>query len=378
LAWFQRFGQLAKAGLGKFGMQWDFAAQQVVRDASEDEHGVGHRGQAAAAAVAQRAGVRASAGRADSQPSIRCASSDRAAPGADRDDVDHRDLDREATHAAVGGQVRRAALDHRHVGAGATPVEGQHFGKTGRAGQQRGAQGACGGPAQQRADRLARHLRGRDDAPVRFHDVERQRGSAARSEPGAELAIDLAHVACDARFDEGIHQGRHGPLVLAVLGQHLGRDGHARRGEDALDDLAHAPFVGAVGVGVQQAHPDARDAARLKPAGGAFRVVFVQRLQHLAAEVEPLGDLAHLVQRHDALGLDPEVGISVALGDALARDLEQVAEAAGDDQAQAGQGALFGQQGVGGHGGAVRDGAHVAGREAGRVGALADAGQEAG
>ena len=61
----------------------------------------------------------------------------------------------------------------------------------------------------------------------------------------------------------------------------------------------------------------------------------VERAQFLALEVQPAADLADELQRHDAIGLHPEIGIAVALGHRLPGDLENVPEARGDDQSRA-------------------------------------------
>ena len=99
-----------------------------------------------------------------------------------------------------------------------------------------------------------------------------------------------------------------------------------------------------------------------EPRGGAH-VGFVERAQLLAAEVQASADLAHEVKRHDAIRLHPEIGVAVALGHGLPRDLEDVPEARGDDQAERADLAL--QQRVGGDGGAVGEAGDVVRRAAG-------------
>ena len=58
----------------------------------------------------------------------------------------------------------------------------------------------------------------------------------------------------------------------------------------------------------------------------------VERAKLLAAEIQPPAGLAHETQRHDAVGLHPEVRVAVALGHRLTRDLQNVPEALGNDQ----------------------------------------------
>ena len=76
-----------------------------------------------------------------------------------------------------------------------------------------------------------------------------------------------------------------------------------------------------------------------EPRGGAHAVL-VERPQFLAEKIQPAADLADIAQRHDALRLHPEIRIAVALGYRLTGDFENMPEAVGDDQAEAGDLAL--------------------------------------
>src|SRR5437016_3205854 len=71
-----------------------------------------------------------------------------------------------------------------------------------------------------------------------------------------EPLVDGADVAGNPALDERVDEGRHRPLVLAVLREHVGRDGHVRLWQLARDDLAHTPLVVRVGVGVDEADAD--------------------------------------------------------------------------------------------------------------------------
>ncbi len=88
-----------------------------------------------------------------------------------------------------------------------------------------------------------------------------------------------------------------------------------------------------------------------KARGGAHARL-VERPQLLAEEIEPPADLADVAKRHDPFRLHPEIRIAVALRHRLAGDFQDMAEAFGDDQAEAGDLAL--QQRVGRDRGAVR------------------------
>src|SRR5947209_18054078 len=80
-----------------------------------------------------------------------------------------------------------------------------------------------------------------------------------------------------------------------------------------------------------------------EPASNGAGFGLVERGQDLAAEAQALGDLFDQMQGHDTRRLDPEVGVAVAGGDALAGDLEDMPEAAGSNQAE-GSEALFEQR----------------------------------
>ena len=103
--------------------------------------------------------------------------------------------------------------------------------------------------------------------------------------------------------------------------------------------------------------PTARTPRCAEEARGEPGAPLVERPELRAAEVEPPADLAHELHRHDALGLHPEVRVAVALGHRLARDLEEMPEALGDDEAERLDLAL--EQRVGRHGRAVRQAGEV-------------------
>ena len=88
------------------------------------------------------------------------------------------------------------------------------------------------------------------------------------------------------------------------------------------------------GVRMQQAHADRAHAMPAKVPRGEANALLVEGPQLPALEVEPSTDLAHEFQRHDALGLDPEIGVAVTLRNRLPRNLQNVPETLGDDQAE--------------------------------------------
>ena len=113
--------------------------------------------------------------------------------------------------------MRRAVLDNRDVGAGATTVQRQNPFEACRLSQQRRPQRARGRTTEQCADRLPGNLACGDHSAVGLHDVERRR----RADLVAQPRFDLADVPGHARLYERIDQRRHRALVLAVFGQHL-------------------------------------------------------------------------------------------------------------------------------------------------------------
>src|SRR5215510_10355487 len=128
---------------------------------------VGRRRLITAAPIAHgtRGGARALG--PDAETAVAADARDAAATAADRDDVDHRHLDRKASDGAIRRDSRRASLHQAHVCAGAADVRGQDAIVTGRDSERAGAEGAGGGPGQDRRDRVLGYLTSGDDAAVR-------------------------------------------------------------------------------------------------------------------------------------------------------------------------------------------------------------------
>ena len=324
-------GQGTDAAPGRLDVERDLAAEQVRGDAAEHDVGVGDGRLGAALAVAERAGVGAGRLRPDLERALGRDPGDRAATGADRDDVDHRDLAGVGADRALGGQGGLAVEHDRDVGRRAAAVAGEHPVEAGPPGDEGRPERARGRTGEHRRDRLVHDLVGREHAAVGLHHVERDRPPAGEAvEPG----VDVADVAADVRLDRGVDQGGHRPLVLAVLAQHLGADRHHGLGVLAAQHLAHRQLVLVVGVRVQEADPDRGDAAVAEPAGGGHGIRLVERPQLVALEVHPAADGAHVVGGDDPRRLDPEVGVAVAVGHGLAGDLEHELVALGGDEAE--------------------------------------------
>ena len=347
-----RCASVAQPGPGRVDVERDLAAEQVRRDPAEDDVRVGHGRLGAAPAVAERPRVGARRAGTDLERALGRHPRDRAAPGADGDDVDHRDLAGVAADRALGGERRLAVHDDRHVGGGPAAVTGQHPVEAGVGGDQRGAEGTGCRPGQHRGDRLVDHLVGGEHPAVGLHDVPRH-----ASAPGAAHLVQPAGDAGDVRrhprLDRGVDQRGHRALVLAVLAQHVAGQRHHRVRVLAPQHLAHPVLVGRVGVGVQEADADRVDALVAEPAGHLDRAGLVEGTDLVTAEVQPAADGAHPVGGDDAGRLDPEVGVAVAVGHALPGDLEDELVALGGDQPEVADLAL--EQLVGRHRGAVAD-----------------------
>ena len=350
--------------LGGVAIERDLTAEEPRRNAAEGQVRVGRRRLVPAPAIAHRAGIGARAARPDLERAVPRDPRDAAAAAPDGDDVDHRHLDRESAHGALGGELGRAAFDQAHVGTGTADVRREHAldARGGRDGAR--PERAGRGAAEHRRDRVACDLVRGDHAAIRLHHVERGGGS----ELVIELLLNRADVDGDARLHERVDQRRDRALVLTVFRQDLGRDRHVRRGMLALEHRAHAPLVLGIRVRVDEADADVRDPVPHEPPRDLDGHRLVERAHDAARDVESLRHLAHVMERHDPLRLHPEIGIAVALRDRLPRDLEDVTEPLRGDETESRE--LLVKQRVGCDGRAVRDGRH--GSAAGEVEDLAD------
>ena len=120
----QRAGDAIDGSLGGRAVEPAPAAEKVVRvDEAEHHVGVGDGGRGATEAVAGGSGVGAGALRSNVQDAARIDARDRAAAGADADDVEAVQRHTMAAHGSIHGQARAAADDERNVGRGASHVE---------------------------------------------------------------------------------------------------------------------------------------------------------------------------------------------------------------------------------------------------------------
>ena len=217
--------------LGGGNIEPHLAAEEAVgTEPAEHQIGVGHCRLRAAKPIAGRARRGAGALRAETQRAVLDAR-DRAAAGADFEDIHHRDLHRQrrlvaADQRRAGGQ-RLAVMDDAGLGGGAAHVEGDGIVDLERAAQRLGADDAGGRAGFQHAHALVLRLLGFVKPAGRLHDQERA-GKAGF----AHVRIDLTDVAADFRADIGVGGDGRAALELAIfLGQFVrSRDEHARDG----------------------------------------------------------------------------------------------------------------------------------------------------
>ena len=157
-----------------------------------------------------------------------------------------------------------------------------------------GADDARGGTALHDAGRIVRDGIGVEDAAARLHHHQPAADAGAR-----DLGDHGLHVVPDRRTDVGVDDGGGRALVLELLGQHVHRERDECPGQHLAKDLAGAPLVRGVGVGVQVTDRDRLDAGGPDAFGHGAHVRFVEVAQHLAARSRPLVDLESELPRHE-------------------------------------------------------------------------------
>src|SRR5699024_10529351 len=146
---------------------------------------------------------------------------DRAAAGADSDDVDHGDLARVYAHRAFGGQRGLTIDDDGHIGGRAAAVAGQNAVEAGDLAHHGRAESARGRSGQDGGDRLVDDLVSTEDAAVGLHDVERDVAVRVGGRELVEALFDVVDVARESWFDCGIDQRRHGAFIFAIFAKDL-------------------------------------------------------------------------------------------------------------------------------------------------------------
>jgi hypothetical protein len=242
--------------------------------------------------------------------------------------------------------MRLVVVDQADLRGGAAHVEGQRAAFAGARrdlGREDGTAGGAGFDQPHR--KLARRL-DRGQAAARGDEIDRA-AEALR----LQRRLHAAEIAVHQRLHIGIRHRGAGAFVLAHFRAHLARQRHPQVGQRRLQDLARAPLVRRVDVGMQIRDRDALDALGAQERHERAHRRLVQRQSHLAVHVDALRHGQAQGARHQRLRLlDGQVVLVVA---ALVGDIEHVAEPLGRDQRRARAAPL--DHRVGGERGAVHE-----------------------
>ena len=320
---------VADRALGGGDVERHFAAEETVgAETAEHQIGVGDGRLVAAEPVAGRPGRRARALRPDAQAAVIDAR-DRAAAGADLENIHHGDLHRQRLVVAAdqrlrGGQ-RLALVDDAGLRGGAAHVEGDGVVDAERMAERLRADDAGGRARFEHADALVLRLRRVVEPAGRLHDQERAVEALA-----AHMLVDLADIAAHLRPDIGVGDHRRAALELAILLAELvrGRDEHP--GMVLLQDRLGARLVRRAGVAVDEQDRGSFDAALVEFRAERRDLRFVERLLDLAVGKHALLDLEAQRALDQRRVLLEEQIIGVRAVDAP--DLVDVAKAFGDQQ----------------------------------------------
>ena len=336
----------------------EFAGERGGVDAPEHRVRVGDRRGIAAPSVADGAGARAGALRADPEQPAGVDTRDAAATRADGVDVDEREMQRHRVRQVLLVRDRRTAVaDEGEVEARAAHVAGEHVveagrpaepGRRNRAGRRSGQHRLGRGPA--------RGPRGHHP-PVALHEQELVPESRVGEPP-----LGGPDVARHQRLHPAVQGGRARALELADFRQHFHAGADVRVRPQLARDLGRAPLVGRVGVGVYEVDDQGLAARVAKSDDGRAELVFVEREDDPPLCVHALGHVEPQLARNQRLEAPRE---TPSAGPGAPAELEGVAESAGGDEPALR--ALAFQDRVGGDGGAVHDGLDRCGGRTARI-----------
>ena len=299
---------------------------------AEDDVRVGHRRLGAAAAVRRGTGIRARGLRPDAKRlgQLRHVR-DRAAARTDGVDVDRRHLDAEVTDRGLAPDRRLAVLTERDVGRRAAHVEGEDVVEPRLAGDVERAGDAARRAREDAIDRVAHRLARRHQTGVRAEDVD----VAGRTD-ALQLLLQAVDVRRDLRPDVRVHARGQRPLVLAELGQHVRGERHREPRIQPLDDLPDLLLVRRVDVRVDEPHGQRLDSRLDQVADDPLDLRLVDLDHGLAARPHPLDRLARVGERGRRVRLDHDDPARERARRLRAREVEDLREALGRDQPDAG------------------------------------------
>jgi hypothetical protein len=232
------------------------------------------------------------------------------------------------------------------VGRGAAHVEREDVREAGSARHVERSGDAAGGAGEHAVDRVAGCLARRHHAGVGAQDVD----LGAHAQP-LQRRLQRVDVARDLRAHIGVHAGGQRALVLAEPGQHRARRRDREAGVQRLHQVGDLLLVATVDVAVDEADRQRLHAGVHEVADHALDLVAVDGDERVAARVHPLDRLARVGGRGRRIGLDHDDPAGQRARRLGAREVQDLAEPPGRDQADAG--ALGLQHRVGGDGRAV-------------------------
>ncbi len=251
----ERLAERADRALGRVAVEVDPARD--LPEQAEQQVGVGHRRLLAAVAVGGGAGARARRSRPDAQRAARVAPGDRAAAGADRVDVEHRQRDRAAADLAPGGLAHLAVEDDADVAARAAHVEAQRVGLPRGVRGPGGAGGAARGAGEHGQHGVVGGLLERGQAAAGLHHRGLRQSGLTRA------VGEAAQIGGEQGGERGVELGGRGALVLPEGADDLVAEADVDAGKRARERFAEGLLVLRVAVGVQEADGDGLGLERL-------------------------------------------------------------------------------------------------------------------
>ena len=244
-------------------------------EVAQHDAGVGHRGLAALAPVAGRAGVRARALGPDLQAAGGVEPGDAAPAGADGVDVDHGHSQRVPAQPTLRPGLDTAPADQRHVEAGPAHVHGHDVVEPGRLAGDVTGDHSGRRPRQDGPHRAIHRRPRRGDPAVGLHDLERTAEAL-----GLELAPQVLHVRRDDRPQVRVERRDHEPLVLAELGIDRGGERDLEPREVLADQRRGALLVGGIEEGEEVADRDGGHPGVAEAPHGLHHGRLVERPEH--------------------------------------------------------------------------------------------------
>ena len=304
-----------------------------------------YRRQVAAAPVAGRSRHRAGRARAGPEQAAVIDPGDRAAAGADGDDVDDRRFHRQAVDARHRRQFGPAVGNQRDIGAGAAHIQRNKVAVSRARNAPYRADHACGGARKQRRDGVARHRFGRHPPAIGLHD-----GEPPGETPVGKGSGKPADISGHDRLHIGRERRGRGALIFPEFPRHIARTRHRERRRQFADDRRDRPFVVRIGVGMQETESRGLVMSfRQHAPDKAGDPGAIRGLDYRAVGRDALVDLDDIAAAHDRFGLAVAEIVDRRLVVPLQQ--QQVAGAPGDEKAD--RGALAFEHRIGRHGRAV-------------------------